>query len=54
MSKRDEAPEDVEDDLGVDDSVHVHLAQVLDRGDAPLVVLEDVLLFKTGQPHSLD
>lgn len=42
MSEGDEGPEGVEDDARVDDAVVVELAEVLDRRDALLVVLEAV------------
>lgn len=42
MSESDEGPERVEDDARVDDAVVVELAEVLDRCEALLVVLEAV------------
>ena len=50
MSKGDEGPKHIKDYGGIDDSVHVQLAEVLDSRDPPLVVLEDVFLELLAEP----
>lgn len=50
MSKRNERPERLENNRGVDDAVHVEFAEVFEGRDTPLIVLEDIFLM--GQLHS--
>jgi hypothetical protein len=42
MTERDEGPERIEDDAGVNHSIVVQLAKVLDRRDPLLIVFEVV------------
>jgi hypothetical protein len=50
MTESDERPERIEDDGRVDLAVVVQLAEVFDRSDPPLVVLENVRL--SNQPNA--